>query len=625
MGGINLAAFTAPFQYARPVQQETPWDAAAKFGQLRALAQMAQLRQAEVQNQQLEAQKTQMAIDRTKAINQAYMSAFTPDETGVPQLDETKLTQALTTGGWGSAVQDVMKGVTEYRKGQAELSEKQADLAAKQVDHGGEIGAVVKAGNYDPHLLMTLTQDSMNRGTVSKANGMNVINALQQAFQQDPTGQLASQIAQQKADQLIANSPKQQGLLKTRGEITAQATTEATQQAALTEKQRALGREEMLSLPVDPNTKLPTQEAWDTWSRKFKDVYNAPPIPDEGFMNSVNRSAVAPDKLAEFDLKNARNAAMAKMTAADWSNKIDQIIPPTGDTKNLNARTKLQVQGYAAERNWDKAQEIIDKAAQQLSQTESAVRTEKAKEPIKIYEAGAEASARAQGTAAATGLTEDDKRRAGEQYALTGEMPPMGRDAVTRGQIMHYAQEYARQNNLSPRDMAVAGAAFKGDVNSLKALQKNRDAVVAFEETATKNLDQFLTLAKDIHDTGVPWLNLPIRVLDEKLVGRTNIAAVNAARQVANNEIAKVTSNPGLSGALTDTARREVMDYNPKSATFAQTRAVAAVLRQDMANRHQAYDAMINTIKGRMAGGTGGAGAGATDVKTWNPQTQRFE
>ena len=146
----------------------------------------------------------------------------------------------------------------------------------------------------------------------------------------------------------------------------------------------------------------------------------------------------------------------------------------------------------------------------------------------------------------------------------------------------------------------------KADVNantqSLVGLQKNRDAVVAFENTAGKNLDMAINLASKIPDSGSPWVNTPLRSLNMSGLGSADQAAANAARQVANNEIAKVTSSPGLTGQLSDSARHEVEAYNPQNATFAQTVAVAKVLRQDMANRHQAYDSQLAEIKGRMNG-----------------------
>jgi hypothetical protein len=178
----------------------------------------------------------------------------------------------------------------------------------------------------------------------------------------------------------------------------------------------------------------------------------------------------------------------------------------------------------------------------------------------------------------------------------------MGRDSITRGRIAHYANQWARDNGLSAADLVTMQAAYAGDKESLKKFQAQRDQIASFEQTAQKNLDLFLGLAGKIPDTGIPWLNRPLRDLNQNLVGSENMAAVNAARQVANNEIAKVTSGGGLGGVLSDSARNEVAGYNPNNATFAQTKAVANILKQDMANRHQSMDATLSDIKSRIGG-----------------------
>lgn len=211
----------------------------------------------------------------------------------------------------------------------------------------------------------------------------------------------------------------------------------------------------------------------------------------------------------------------------------------------------------------------------------------------------------------AGGTVEDDYIRAGEQYARTGIMPPLGMRADGRQKVLHYGNEWARTNGFSPSDIIMMQAAYRGDTRSLDNLKKQRDQIVSFEQTAQKNLGIFITAASKIPDAGSPWINSPLRILNEKLVGSANMAAVNAARTVANNEIAKVTSGGGLGGVLSDTARREVAEYNPKNATFKQTLAVARVLQQDMANRHSSMDDTIADITSRI--GRGGNQAPASN------------
>jgi hypothetical protein len=172
---------------------------------------------------------------------------------------------------------------------------------------------------------------------------------------------------------------------------------------------------------------------------------------------------------------------------------------------------------------------------------------------------------------------------------------------------------------MSPSDLAVAAAAYKGNAKSLAAMVANRDQIGSFEQTAGKNLDLFLDAAKNIPDTGIPWLNTPIRDLDASIVGSANMAAVNAAREVANNEIAKVTSGGGLSGVLSDAARKEVQGYNPKNATFAQTKAVANILRKDMANRMSSFNDTIGDIEKRIAAPNGSAATPTGAATTATP------
>jgi hypothetical protein len=281
---------------------------------------------------------------------------------------------------------------------------------------------------------------------------------------------------------------------------------------------------------------------------------------------------------------------------------VDQVVPPdVKANRSLNLRTKFMVTARLNQGDLAGAQDVIKTAAAEMRQLEVATDPRVQAGRIAVTVAGA--AGRANAIADAAGLTDDDYQRAGEQYIRTGVMPALGRDSVTRARIVKAGNQYARDNGLNPQDVVTMQAAYAGDKESLKKFQAQRDQIVSFEQTAQKNLDLFLNLASKIPDTGVPWLNTPLRNLNANLIGSENMAAVNAARNIANNEIAKVTSGGGLGGVLSDSARHEVAGYNPQNATFAQTKAVAAILKQDMANRHGAMDATLSEIRGRIGGG----------------------
>jgi hypothetical protein len=154
-----------------------------------------------------------------------------------------------------------------------------------------------------------------------------------------------------------------------------------------------------------------------------------------------------------------------------------------------------------------------------------------------------------------------------------------------------------------PVDMAASAANYKADQGSLVATTKMLDNVESFEGAAGKNLQQFLDLAKNIPDTGVPWLNTPVRLLSDKMVGSTNMAAVNAARDVALREIARITADPKMSGVLSDSARHEVQNLSPTDATLAQIRTVASVVMNDVKNVHDNVARQKAAIQGRIGNG----------------------
>ncbi|WP_031494908.1 hypothetical protein [Bryobacter aggregatus] len=200
-------------------------------------------------------------------------------------------------------------------------------------------------------------------------------------------------------------------------------------------------------------------------------------------------------------------------------------------------------------------------------------------------------------------LSSDAVNMLASNVAAGGQMPNLGRNAGGAiGQVLNTAAASNPSINL-----AGARAGNKADSASLTNLQKQQDAITAFENTAGKNLDQFLETAKGVIDTGSPALNLPIRMVTEKLVGSDKMTAFHVARQVAVTEIAKVLSNPGGNAVLSDSARHEVQQLIGPNATLKQIYRAAEILRRDMRNRHESNEDQLKEIRGRIGSGGGGA------------------
>ncbi len=98
-----------------------------------------------------------------------------------------------------------------------------------------------------------------------------------------------------------------------------------------------------------------------------------------------------------------------------------------------------------------------------------------------------------------------------------------------------------------------------------------------------------------------------MRAVDAGALGSGDLAAFNAARNVALTEIGRVLSSPNLTGVLTNEARQGVSELIGPNATLAQIYSAANILQQDMENRKTGLDDEISTIKDQLKNAPSGA------------------
>lgn len=198
-------------------------------------------------------------------------------------------------------------------------------------------------------------------------------------------------------------------------------------------------------------------------------------------------------------------------------------------------------------------------------------------------------------------LTPQGLDAAAVAFAKSGNLPPMGMGkagVAVRSKIINRAAE------LVPNLDTVANKAdLKANSDSLTQATKLKDALTSFENTALKNMTILESNAKKIVDSGSPFLNTPLRSIDEKVLGNTDLPVYRAARQIVVNEVAKLTNNPNLSGQLSDSARHEIESLMPPDMTLKQLLGLLPTLKQDMKNRTSSIDEQIAAIRGRIGGG----------------------
>lgn len=210
-----------------------------------------------------------------------------------------------------------------------------------------------------------------------------------------------------------------------------------------------------------------------------------------------------------------------------------------------------------------------------------------------------------EGDESAPSLTPEGLDIASRQWAMTGQMVPMGMGkagAKVRTDIINHAADVYKGLDLPSQQ-----AAYKANQASLVRTTGTLDNLTAFEKAANKNIDMFTELAKKLPDSGVPWANIPLRLITDKMVGAEYMPAINLARQIAMREVARVTNDPGLKGELTDSARKSVDAMVSGDITIPQLVKALPTLKQDMANVHTSLSDQVKDIAGRIATPPGGA------------------
>lgn len=194
---------------------------------LSTLAQVQALKNQQLQSQssQLELQNQQRTLAGQQALDNAMRTAVTMGPDGTPVFNRQAVSDSLSQGGFGHLVPGVMKSLTDTETAYADLAKKKADLtklnqdiAQNNVDAGGLLGLTVqKAGNTPGAALGAIA--------FAKAHGQ-LDPATAESFAQRITANPTTDAVKQLTDNLIAQSPKAQTILKGQQEAAA-----ATQQA----------------------------------------------------------------------------------------------------------------------------------------------------------------------------------------------------------------------------------------------------------------------------------------------------------------------------------------------------------------------------------------------------------
>lgn len=231
-------------------------------------------------------------------------------------------------------------------------------------------------------------------------------------------------------------------------------------------------------------------------------------------------------------------------------------------------------------------------------------------------------------------LSGDDLDYAAEKYRKTGTMPPMGLGskgaaAMNRKRVIERAEQLgamsmkggALPDGAQVADSDVSGAAgVKADTSSLTNITRIADSAEAYENTAIKNFDTALSLAKKggIPTNMGPLVNQWIQE-GETMLGNKDVPPYAAALLTGANEYAKVMSGSTGSQGSTVDSRREAAAMFAKGFDFDQIKPVIDVAKRDMENKKASYRDQRSAIRDRIGGGPAGGASDNKQAKDLNP------
>jgi len=151
-------------------------------------------------------------------------------------------------------------------------------------------------------------------------------------------------------------------------------------------------------------------------------------------------------------------------------------------------------------------------------------------------------------------------------------------------------------------DIVGRRASFQADQQSLMKMVPVYDSIIAFENNASMQGQALLKLGKSVDKTGIPAIEA-LRRRGAQALGDPQVSAFNAQLQVYSTEVAKILTNPNLSGVLTDDSRREIQEFLSKGVNYPQLESMVKLLDQDFGRRKKSLQDQMDAIRRRQKTG----------------------
>lgn len=168
--------------------------------------------------------------------------------------------------------------------------------------------------------------------------------------------------------------------------------------------------------------------------------------------------------------------------------------------------------------------------------------------------------------------------------------------------ITNKMAEIASEYGIPPDKLASLGLTNRAKASALLALEKQRNAVQAYERSFVSQIDVLEGLSQKVGRTDSPWVNKSLNELRSKGMGDPDVAEYLGQMRLVQTEAARIIANPNLSGQLTDTARKEIHDILNGEMTVAQVTRLTTRLKADAELRKQGLDKQAEQLGNEIRG-----------------------
>ncbi len=205
-----------------------------------------------------------------------------------------------------------------------------------------------------------------------------------------------------------------------------------------------------------------------------------------------------------------------------------------------------------------------------------------------IAQRAAKAEAAAKALASGGDMTEDALSTMAEYVRVSGPgvLGRFGLKGPQRVAVLERVASLNRGEDVTAREGAVEVGNIKAQQKSIEKMVSQLDNITAFEKTAENIGNKLVEIAKKVDDTGVPVIERWTRAGKRAITGDTDVIEFNTRMQTFRTEMARIITQPNLTGVLSDTARKEIEEILPNASSAEQVeRGVEVLINEAQARR----------------------------------------